>query len=300
LAASRKSDKLFVDPAKTGGLEGLVDCMPILKSLTDPADFVDPDEAPRSVVAYGLALANADFALDHHRHRKAQVLLVLRGVLTCEAQGGLWLVPPQSAIWIPGGMMHALKVSGAIEGYNAFIDPALTAGLPAACCTVAVTPLLRELLVRAASFPLVYPEGGAESHLVTLLLDELAAAPIERFHLPMPADVRLRKIVGMMMANPSDRGTMDTWADRAGLSERTMARLVVRETGMSFGRWRKQLTIMLALQWMAQGASIQRVAIGLGYDSAGSFVTMFRKTLGTSPARYMAKLRAAAGHALPS
>jgi AraC-like DNA-binding protein len=116
----------------------------------------------------------------------------------------------------------------------------------------------------------------------------------------MPADDRLRKIVGMMMANPSDRGTMDTWADRAGLSERTMARLVVRETGMSFGRWRKQLTIMLALQWMAQGASIQRVAIGLGYDSAGSFVTMFRKTLGTSPARYMAKLRAAAGHALPS
>ncbi len=29
---------------------------------------------------------------------------------------------------------------------------------------------------------------------------------------------------------------MDTWASRAGLSERAMARLVVRETGMSFGR----------------------------------------------------------------
>jgi hypothetical protein len=79
LAASRKSDKLFVDPAKTGGLEGLVDCMPILKSLTDPADFADPDEAPRSVVAYGLTLTNADFALDHHRHRKAQVLLACAG-----------------------------------------------------------------------------------------------------------------------------------------------------------------------------------------------------------------------------
>jgi AraC-like DNA-binding protein len=48
---------------------------------------------------------------------------------------------------------------------------------------------------------------------------------------------------------------------------------------------------MLALQWMAKGASIQRVALDLGYESAGSFVTMFRKALGTSPARYMAKLR---------
>jgi AraC-like DNA-binding protein len=46
---------------------------------------------------------------------------------------------------------------------------------------------------------------------------------------------------------------------------------------------------MLALQWMAQGASIQRVASGLGYDSAGSFVAMFRKTLGASPGCYMAQ-----------
>lgn len=65
---------------------------------------------------------------------------------------------------------------------------------------------------------------------------------------------------------------------------------------MSFGRWRQQLTIMLALQRMATGASIQSVALDLGYESAGSFVTMFRKALGTSPGRYMAERR---GPALP-
>lgn len=131
-----------------------------------------------------------------------------------------------------------------------------------------------------------------ETHLGALLLDEVAVAPVGKLQLPMPTDGRLRKIVEMMMANPSDQGTMKIWARRAGLSERTLARMIARQTGMTFGRWRQQLNIMLALQWLANGATIQRVAIDLGYESAGSFVTMFRKALGTSPGRYMAERQA--------
>jgi len=60
---------------------------------------------------------------------------------------------------------------------------------------------------------------------------------------------------------------------------------------MSFGRWRQQFHLMLAVKWLGSGSSVQRVADDLGYESAGSFVTMFRKALGTSPARYMAQRR---------
>ena len=56
---------------------------------------------------------------------------------------------------------------------------------------------------------------------------------------------------------------------------------------MSFGRWRQQLHVILAMQWLIQGASVQSVAIDLGYESASSFVVMFRKAMGASPARYM-------------
>lgn len=58
---------------------------------------------------------------------------------------------------------------------------------------------------------------------------------------------------------------------------------------MSFGRWRQQLSVMLAVKWLAGGASIQQVAADLGYESVPSFVTMFRKALGTSPGRYMSE-----------
>jgi AraC-like DNA-binding protein len=105
----------------------------------------------------------------------------------------------------------------------------------------------------------------------------------------MPSDPQLRAILQSMMTNPSDRGTIETWSRRAGLSQRTLARRIAAETGMSFGRWRQRLNIILALRWIAAGKTIESVAVDLGYENTGSFITMFRKAMGTSPARYVAE-----------
>jgi AraC-like DNA-binding protein/quercetin dioxygenase-like cupin family protein len=277
--------------------------MPLLNGLSDSVEWMDPDLVPRPLVTYGAA--GVDMAslseqqtdvhdrkeMDFHRHQKGQLVLLLRGVLTGEVEGSLWMVPPQSAIWVPGGVLHKITSAGTIECYVAFIDPGVASNLPSNCCAISTTPLLRELVIRSASIPMLYAEGGMESHLVTLLLDELASVPIGNLHLPMPTDIRLRKIVDMIMADPADRGTIQTWAQRVGLSERTLARHLTHETGMSFGRWRQQLQLMLAVKWLSTGSSVQQVADGLGYESAGSFVNMFRTALGTSPGRYMAERR---------
>jgi AraC-like DNA-binding protein len=261
--------------------------MPILNDL-DGFEWIEPDDVPRPIVAFGAKMSDADgFELEPHRHKKGQMLLVQRGALSCEVEGGLWIVPPRSAIWIPGGALHAIRATTALEGYNAFVDPDVGVRLPEVCCAVSVTPLLRELLSRAAHLPYLYEEGGATARLVAVLLDELAAARVEDLHLPMPTDARLRRIVDDMMASPADRGSLEIWARRAGMSRRTLERQINRETGMSFGRWRQQLSVVLAVKWLAGGSSIQQVAGDLGYESVPSFVTMFRKALGTSPGRYM-------------
>lgn len=265
--------------------------MPLLNQFPEsPAQWVDPDTVPRTVFTVGIAMdTTVRFELDFHRHRKGQFILCLQGVMRCEAEDCFWTVPPHNALWIPGDTSHAVKCSGTIEGYNAFMEPACAGFLPATCCTLSVTPLLRELLIRSAHLPDQYPDDGPESHLVTLLLDEIAASPAGDLHLPMPTDKRLRKVLDMMLAEPSRHGTIASWAGHAGLSERSLSRLLSRETGMSFGRWRRQLHIMLALQELAKDVPIQQVAIDLGYESVSSFSTMFRKALGIPPGRYMAE-----------
>ncbi|WP_245430501.1 helix-turn-helix domain-containing protein [Rhizobium tropici] len=59
-----------------------------------------------------------------------------------------------------------------------------------------------------------------------------------------------------------------------------------RETGMSFIRWRQQLHIGLALQRLARGELVTNIANDLGYGSVSAFISMFRRILGTTPARY--------------
>jgi AraC-like DNA-binding protein len=79
------------------------------------------------------------------------------------------------------------------------------------------------------------------------------------------------------------------WVENIGMSERSLNRHFRQEIGMSLGRWRQQMRIILAIQMLSQKNSVKFIADELGYEDASSFVTMFRKLLGTSPARYMAQ-----------
>jgi len=249
----------------------------------------DVSVARRKAVTVGVETETAGWELKFHSHQKAQLMLSVRGVGLCEAEGGIWLVPPQSAILIPATVMHRVAVSGKIEGYAVFIEPTGTQPPPHKTTTITVTPLLRELIIRSAQFPAKYKPGGVESRVTAFLLDEIAAAPTGGLHLPMPSDPRLRRIFEGMIANPANRGDISYWARRAGLGQRTLARVVASETGMSFGRWRQRLNIILAMQWMAEGATVEKTALDLGYKNVGSFITMFRKALGAPPAHYMAE-----------
>lgn len=252
-----------------------------------------PEEVPRAITAIGADLV-AGMVLKEmgvHFHRKAQLIFTLRGIVRCEADDGVWIVPPHCAVWIPGGMPHSAVLSGAVEIYCLFVDPDAAPALPAGCCTVAVSPLLEQLLRHAAHMPVMYDEDGPDGRIATVLLDQLARAPVEQLNFPMPQDPRLRRIAAALMADPADRATIEAWGKRMAAAPRTLTRALTRETGLSFGRWRQQLHILIALQRLDQGAAVQSVAQELGYESAGAFVTMFRKALGKPPARYLAERR---------
>lgn len=256
-------------------------------TITDLSAPWDVDSVSRPVVALSATSVSKDWENARHQHRKAQLIYSVRGILNCEIEDGVWIVPPQCAIWIPGDLPHSARGAGETECYCLFVEPDATADLPKTCCTISVSPLLRELLIRVAGVPELYPLGGREDRLISVLLDELVTAPVEDLHLPMPRDPRLRRLVEMMLADPTDKTAKAEWATRIGMSERSMSRLLLHEIGMSFGGWRRQLHVILALQRLTKGESVQRVAMELGYENASGFVTMFRKAVGKPPARYL-------------
>lgn len=268
-------------------------------AIADLTVYGDVDSLSRAVMAVAATSVTKGWENPRHQHRKAQLIYSVRGVLNCEIEDGVWIVPPQCAIWIPGDLPHSARGIGSTECYCLFVDPSAAPDLPKSCCTIAVSPLLREMLLKVASYSVLYPLGGKEERLVAALLDQLAEAPVEDLHLPMPQDRKLRRLAKLLLADPSDKTSKSVWATRIGMSERSMSRLLQNEVGMGFGRWRRQLHIILALQRLVQGESVQTVALDLGYGSASGFVTMFRKAMGKPPGRYLSERSMVAPRVVP-
>ncbi|MGA1803963.1 AraC family transcriptional regulator [Rhizobium sp. HT1-10] len=257
------------------------------KLLRSCFDDFDPDRSDRPAVAVRLDFRDYEAEVHQHQHKQGQLILALHGAVTCRTENGLWIVPPDCGVWIPGGVPHSNQVTPNARLSYLFVQPG-AATLPQQCCTLSVSPMIREMILRLADVP---ENSAQEDHVVRLvrvLLDELAQMPIQGLDLPASSHPKIAVITAALMAEPSDRRTLVDWAAQVAMSERSLKRLMVQETGLTFGRWRRQLHLVIALRELASGATVQRVSSDLGYESATAFIVMFKKALGTTPTRYFA------------
>lgn len=231
-----------------------------------------------------------------HRHPVAQLIHAVTGVMTVTTAHGTWVVPPQRAVWVPPQVAHAIRMTGPVAMRTVYVAPDAAAGMPTTCAVVHVEPLLRELVLRAIAVRAARAArrpGGADDRLAAVLLDEIRSAPVAPLHLARPTDSRALRVVRALEADPSDARPLSAWARTAGASERTLARLFVRETGVGFRAWRQQLRLLRALERLAGGQPVTTVAMDLGYESPSAFIAMFRKALGTTPGAYFRPAAAA-------
>lgn len=221
----------------------------------------------------------------NHFHTQGQLVLSIQGIVSCEVADSHWIVPPHCALWIPAGIHHESKASANARGYFLFITPLINT-LPDKCCTLSISPMLKEMIIEFAESQ--NKRSIHSKELITqLVLDELSSMPMVNTHFPIPDDLRLKRIAKALIENPADRKTIKEWSVCVGLSQRTLSRQLFKETGMSFGKWRRQLYLMVALKLLTEGKSVQQVAEALGYEAVTSFITMFKMALGTTPAKYL-------------
>lgn len=221
-----------------------------------------------------------------HWHDYAQLVYAVSGAMTVITDAGFWVVPPNRAVWLPVMEKHSFRMAADVEMRTLYVQPSLQPPGLTRACVIQVSSLLHELTQRVIDFRQAYSEGSREGRLVSVLMDEIAAAPTEPLHVPSPRDPRLLALAGRVAANPADGRSLAAWGRELGASERTLARLFRRDTGMSFVKWRQQVRLLSALQLLAADTPVTHVAADLGYESTSAFITMFRKSLGFTPSRY--------------
>jgi AraC-like DNA-binding protein len=203
--------------------------------------------------------------------------------MTVRAEGGLWILPASHALWMPAGVMHEIRASGPVEMRTLYVDGRHAGAIRNECHVIFVSPLLRELIVRAMDVPRLYDEGGMDGRLMTLILDEVARLPAQPLGLRMPRDARLLKLCELVLRDVCTTDSVASLGAAVGLSERSVTRLFPRETGLSFRRWQNQARLLRAFELLELGKSLTHVALEVGYATPSAFAKMFRRTLGKAP-----------------
>ncbi|MET9831129.1 helix-turn-helix transcriptional regulator [Streptomyces sp. NPDC006385] len=216
-----------------------------------------------------------------HRHDDHQIVYAGSGVLAVTTDAGTWFAPGNRAIWVPAGTVHAHRAHGHLALHLVGLpvdDNPLGLDAPT---VLAVSPLLRELILAYTRDP--DDDSPERRRLLAVLRDQLRASPQQPLRLPTPTDPRLAAVCALVHADPADTRTLATLGAATGAGERTLSRLFRNELGMTFPQWRTQSRLYHALRLLAEDTPVTTVAHRCGWSSASAFIDVFRRSFGYTP-----------------
>jgi AraC-like DNA-binding protein len=243
-------------------------------------------ESDTPVLAFAFKRRRAeDWALEHS-HARGQLFALTRGLLIVEAGGERWMFPSQRCAWIPPACKHAARSVGGVTGSMIHLSAKMCRGLPKLPCLFNSSELLFAITNRILMWNVGQPLSPSKKQLIAVLRDEIRQPDPQPLRLTMPKDARLARVAAALLDDVGDDRTLEDWAHAAGMARRTFMRTFSAQVGMSFGRWRQQARLFVALEMLAERKSVTEVAIAVGYDSVSAFIEMFRTTLGSTPQSY--------------
>lgn len=242
---------------------------------------------PRAEITSVSAELNDGHVIPEHSHPEDQLLFASRGVMTVRTKQGVWVVPPLRAVWLPANTPHSVAISGQVSMRTLCILPRLCRAFAGKCLVMNVSPLLKELILHACKFQRLHRRFAEQRRIVEIIVDQLSAVESIPLQLPHPSDARAMRVAQALSANPGEPKTLEKLCKDCGASKRTIQRLFLEQTEMTFGRWRQQLRLLHAVQALASGEKVTAAALDAGYNSTSAFISMFRKQLGTTPTRYL-------------
>ncbi|WP_300017633.1 helix-turn-helix transcriptional regulator [Pseudonocardia sp.] len=246
-----------------------------------------------SILRYRISLGGRTEA---HTHDDHQLVWAPEDVLMVDIEDRSWILPPPQALFVPAGVVHATSARehGLMAGVH--LPPELCPLAFPEPTVVSITPLLRQLLLFLESGPSGGPLAiDSRAHAEALVYDLLEPVSGTTVHLPMPVDVRAREVADTIVADPGDTRTLGQWAFAVGSSVRSLSRAFTEETGMPFARWRTQVRLRAALLLLAERVPVKTVARAVGYETTSSFVAVFRRHTGRSPASFRRPMSSGCG-----
>ena len=248
-----------------------------------------PDAAPPRPITMRVQTIPPRHHFPEHAHEWHQLVYAVDGTLTVSAERRTLVVSPDQAVWLPTGVPHSVGSLLGAEFRSLWIANDAGRSLPSSPTVLAVSRLLKALIVEAAEIDGKRLADGYPDRITAMILDQLGRAPELFAALPWPKEGRLLALCEALYLDPSDERNAEEWAKELGMSSRTLTRRFETELGLPLRSWKRKLRLFRAIELLGGGLSVTAAAMELGYGSASAFVFAFRSELGCSPYAYISK-----------
>jgi len=225
--------------------------------------------------------------LPTHNHPQHQLTWAQVGQLTMEVGNFRWVVQRSRALWIPGGVDHAVVPSSSCAMLSLYFEPGECPLRWDAPTVVDATGTVGPLLSYLMSIGDGPEDRRARGRAV--LWDLMTPMSVTVIPTIMPTDPPALRIALAIRNNPADARDLADWGREVGASARTLSRRFRAETGVTFANWRTFVRLNAALPMLGAGQPMSRVARAVGYGTASAFIAAFRREFGTTPAVYFGR-----------
>jgi AraC-like DNA-binding protein len=229
-----------------------------------------------------------------HAHDLHQVEYALGGLVEVETASGHYVLPPQQAVWIPAGLLHESTMHTAVHTVSVFFEPPLITDPGDRVRILAVAPLIREMIMYAARWPIDRDSSDvvADNYFVTLA--QLVGDALDH-EAPLRLPTTVDPLVAAAMSYTRDHlqsVTIDDVAQAVVASARTLRRRFASEVGLPWRTYHLQARLLGAMASLAKSdATILDVSTEVGFNSLSAFSRAFVTHCGETPSTYRRRVR---------
>ncbi len=228
-----------------------------------------------------------------HFHDVHEIEYACRGMVEVKTEAGHYLLPPHQAAWIPAGLHHQTTLNAGVQTLAVLFEPRLVPMAGDRVRIIAVSALLREMMLYSLRWPISRTESGVEADAFFQALGYVVAEALDDerpLHLPVSNDPIVTAATDYTRAH-LDRVTVSDVTRAVGVSERTLRRVFSSHLGLSRRSYLLRARVLRSMALLAQpDRSVLEVSIAVGFDDVGAFARSFARHCGETPSTYRRRI----------
>ena len=228
-----------------------------------------------------------------HSHDLHQIEYAIGGVIEVETAAAHYLLPPQQAAWIPVGLEHQATMNPEVRSVAVMFDPALLPPTDDRARILAVSPLIREMIIYALRWPIGRADGDAVSDGFFATLGNLVFEALDH-EAPLSLPTSEHPVVAAAMSYTKAHLASVSAAEvsrAVAVSERTLRRHFDEAIGMSWRTYLLHARMLRAMALLAApGQGVHQTATAVGFDSISAFSRAFTEFCGETPSTYRRRI----------